>query len=313
MCSLTTRPYQSEHDLAEMQALLREGRAQAGDWAYAHAGELAWEFFILSCHLDPGQQVRLWHAGAGRLAAYAMLGEDPSFACQVRSEFQWQGIEHQALGWAGARLAELRGHDPERWHSPLVTTARQDDARRIAFLEEHGFRYRGTFAEVNLLRSLDGPLPEPAVPDGFQVRAFAGGVELSSRAAAQRLVWQPWSVGNVGDDDYARLLSLPGYDPELDLVAVAPDGAVAAYANGWLDATNQIGDFGPVGALPAWRRRGLTRAVLREGLRRMQARGMDRACVSTSESNAPARRLYESTGFEVANRTLDYVWTGAQA
>jgi ribosomal protein S18 acetylase RimI-like enzyme len=54
-------------------------------------------------------------------------------------------------------------------------------------------------------------------------------------------------------------------------------------------------------------RQGLTRAVLLEGLRRMQAYGMDRVCVSTGVSNTPALRLYESIGFKVVNRYLEYI------
>ncbi|MCU0282244.1 MAG: GNAT family N-acetyltransferase, partial [Acidimicrobiia bacterium] len=68
----------------------------------------------------------------------------------------------------------------------------------------------------------------------------------------------------------------------------------------------RIGDLGPVGARPAYRRRGLTRAVLLEGLRRMRARGMDRACVSTGVTNTAARALYESAGFTAVNQYLDY-------
>jgi ribosomal protein S18 acetylase RimI-like enzyme len=49
--------------------------------------------------------------------------------------------------------------------------------------------------------------------------------------------------------------------------------------------------------------------VLLEGLRRMQARGMDRACVSTGDSNTPALRLYESIGFKIVNEALEYVKT----
>jgi ribosomal protein S18 acetylase RimI-like enzyme len=44
-------------------------------------------------------------------------------------------------------------------------------------------------------------------------------------------------------------------------------------------------------------------------LRRMRARGMDRACVSTGESNTPALRLYESVGFRTVNKYLEYVKT----
>ncbi len=105
------------------------------------------------------------------------------------------------------------------------------------------------------------------------------------------------------------LMRLPGYARDLDLVAVTSEGISAAYVNGWLDPVNRIGDFGPVGARPDFRRRGLTRAVLLEGMRRMQTRGMDRVCVSTGESNTAAQQLYESVGFRAVNRYLEYVKT----
>ena len=120
-------------------------------------------------------------------------------------------------------------------------------------------------------------------------------------------MWHPWTVGNVSDDDYARLMRLPGYNRDLDVVTVTPDEVIAAYVNGWIDPVNRIGDFGPVGALPAYRRKGLTRAALLEGLRRMKARGMDRVCISTRVSNRPALQLYESIGFKIGNQYLDYV------
>jgi ribosomal protein S18 acetylase RimI-like enzyme len=104
-------------------------------------------------------------------------------------------------------------------------------------------------------------------------------------------------------------MQLPGYDRNLDVVAVAPGGVIAAYVNGWIDPINRIGDFGPVGARLAYRRQGLTRAVLLEGLRRFQAYRMDRACVSTGVTNTPALRLYESIGFKIVNKYLEYVKT----
>lgn len=66
------------------------------------------------------------------------------------------------------RLAELCQRNVQKWGSGLVAGARQDDARRIAFLEQHGFRYSGQFAEVNMLRSLDEPIPEFTLPTGCQ-------------------------------------------------------------------------------------------------------------------------------------------------
>lgn len=285
-----------------------EARSRAGDWHYWHVGELAWGFFMVACHLNPQEHIRLWHDDEGKLVGYAVLGEDPSFDCQVLPEYEWSGIETEAMAWAETCLTELRKRDAQRWSGNFVSGARQDNAKRIAFLEQHGFR-RGEYAEVNMLRSLDEPIPESTLPTGCQVRAVADAGEISNRAAAQREVWHPWTVGHVSDDDYARFMRLPGYNRDLDVVAVTPDGIIAAYVNGWIDPVNRIGDFGPVGALPAYRRQGLTRAALLEGLRRMQARGMDRVCISTGVSNTPAIRLYESIGFKMVNKYLDYVKT----
>lgn len=305
---LTSRFYETEHDLQQMQDLLMEARSHTDDWHYAHVGELVFGFFMVACHLNPKEYIRLWHDD-DKLVGYAVLGEDPSFDWQVLPEYEWCGIETEAMAWAETRLTELRKRDIQQWGGNFVSGARQDNAKRIAFLVQHGFRPGGEFSEVNMLCSLNEPIPEAVLPRGCQVRAVADAGEISNRAAAQREVWHPWTVGNVSDDDYAYFMGLPGYYRDLDVVAVAPDGVIAAYVNGWIDTVNRIGDFGPVGARPAYRRQGLTRAVLLECLRRVQRRGMNRVSVSTGVSNTPAIRLYESVGFKIVNKYLEYVKT----
>jgi ribosomal protein S18 acetylase RimI-like enzyme len=307
-CVIESRLYTSESDLVQILDMLMTGRAQTNDWRYWHVGELLFNFFMVLCHLDPCKFIRLWHDDRGRLAGYAILGEDPSFDCQVLPEYAWIGIESQALDWLEARLVGLRRQDARQWGGPLVSGARQDDPQRIAFLEQRGFSYRGQFSEVNMLRSLAEPVPEPVIPAGCQVRPVAETpVEIARHAAIQRAVWLPWTVGNISDQDYALFMRMPGYQRDLDLVTVMPDGEFAAYVTGWIDPLNRIGDFGPVGAHPDYRRQGFTRAALLEGMRRMKACGMERVCISTGFENIPALRLYESLGFRVVNRYLDYV------
>lgn len=306
MKTVTSRLYKGKKDLQQMYKLLMEARSITNDWHYAHVGELAFNFFMVSCHLNPHEHIRLWHEN-GNLVGYAILGEDPSFDCQVIPDYEWSGIELEALMWAEDRINELRKQDERRWSGHLVSGSRQDDVKRLAFLEQHSFQYCGDFAEVNMLRSLDEPIPESKLPDGYQVREVLQTGEITKRASAQREVWQPWTVGNISDADYARLMQLPGYYRELDIVTVAPNGVIAAYVNGWVDPVNKIGDFGPVGALEAYRRQGLTRAALLEGLRRLKIYGMNRACISTGVSNVPAKQLYESIGFRVVNKYLDYI------
>ena len=307
--SLTSRLYASEEDLRGMLDMLMEARARTHDWHYAHVGELLFNFFMVACHLNPQEHIRLWHAEGSKLVAYAILGEDPSFDCQVLPEYEWSGIEAEAFAWAEMRLAELRQRDVKQWGGAIVSGSRQDDAQRIKFLEQHGFCYSGEFAEVNMLRSLSEPIPEVPIPPGYRVCTMAEVDDISDRAAAQREVWRPWTVGNVSDGDYARFMQLPGYHPDLDAVTLTPAGVIAAYVNGWIDPLNRIGDFGPVGARPAYRQQGLTRLALLESLRRMQSYGMDRVCISTGIANTPALGLYGSIGFKIVNKYLDYVQT----
>jgi mycothiol synthase len=308
--SFRSRMYEKEDDLVQMLDLLMDARSRTSDWRYAHIGELLWNFFMVVCHLDPREHVRLWHDEAGRLVAYAMLGEDPLFECQVLPEHEWYSLEFEALNWAETRLVELRKISPLKWGGHLAAGTRQDDSRRIEFLEGNGFYYSGEYAEVNMLRSLDDPIPELNPPPGCVVRAVSGVEDIPDRAAIQNEVWQPYTVGNVDAGDYASFMRLPGYHLELDVVTVTPEGVMAAYVNGWIDPVNKIGDFGPVGARQVFRRQGMTRVALLESLRRMKAHGMDRVCISTGIKNTPARRLYESVGFKIVNRYLDYVKTG---
>ena len=70
---------------------------------------------------------------------------------------------------------------------------------------------------------------------------------------------------------------------------------------------NRTGEFEPVGTRPAFRRQGLGKAVIAEGLRRLKARGATDAIVYTPHSNGSAVALYESAGFRIAGSEYDYV------
>ncbi len=306
----TSRPYCDESDLYAMLDMLMEGRALTHDWHYAHVGELLFNYFMLLCHLNPNSHIRLWHDSAGKLIGYAILGEDPSLDWQVLTPYEWIGLEDEAIAWAQVMLGDLRQQNPTQWREYFCSGSRQDDRKRIDFLEHYGFRYSGKFAEVNMLRSLEEPVPDVPVPAGFRVCSMAEMMDITDRAAIHREVWQPWTVGNVNTGDYARFMNLPGYHPDLDVVTLTPDGVIASYVNGWIDPVNHIGDLGPVGAREQYRQRGLTRLALLESLRRMKSYGMDRVCISTGIANIPALGLYKSVGFTAENKYLDYVQGG---
>ncbi|MFO7697049.1 MAG: hypothetical protein R6X16_07820 [Anaerolineae bacterium] len=248
--ALRSRGYHGVDDLRAMIGLLMDGRALTGDWRYCHVGELAFAFFLIACHLNPSQQVRLWHDAGGRLAGYACAGEDPAFDYQVAPGLEGQGIEEEALAWAEERLAALRALPGGDAWGPLSTSARVDDLLRMTTLRRLGFA-PSEYIEVNYLRELAEPIPAPVLLDGYALVAADEDPLPEERAAAQRAVWGQWACGRITGDDYRALQRMPGYDPYLDLAVVTPEGEVAAYVNGWADPLNRIGDLGPVGALEA--------------------------------------------------------------
>jgi hypothetical protein len=74
MTTLTSRLYKDENDFQQMQDLLMEARLLTNDWHYAHVGELIFNYFMVACHLDPHEHIRLWYENK-RLAGYAVLGK----------------------------------------------------------------------------------------------------------------------------------------------------------------------------------------------------------------------------------------------
>ena len=112
--------------------------------------------------------------------------------------------------------------------------------------------------------------------------------------ALHRAVW-PGATMTLAS--YRRLRAAPHFLPELDLVAVAPDGSFAASCICWLDTVNRSGEFEPVGTHERFRGQGAGTALMLEGLRRLQALGAHTARVTAVGDNAAAMRLYASVGF----------------
>ena len=86
---------------------------------------------------------------------------------------------------------------------------------------------------------------------------------------------------------------------ERELVVVAPDGRFAAFLVYWIDPISKSGLFEPVGCHPDFQRRGLTTALMYEGLQCMAAQGMTMAIVvhEAPDDNPASAALYRSVGF----------------
>ena len=178
----------------------------------------------------------------------------------------------------------------------LTVWAHQADNLRPAILARRGYR-RGEWPEYQRRRALTGEMPFAPIPHGYTVRALAGDDELPARS------WASWRGFHPDDPPeryrgwewYRNVQRCPLYRRDLDLVAVAPDGSIASFCTVWFDDVTRIGVFEPVATVPEHLRRGLARATMTEGLRRLQRLGATLATVGSYSEGAGA--TYASVGF----------------
>ena len=171
----------------------------------------------------------------------------------------------------------------------------EGDAAALALLTRHGFAAKGRRLSQWQRRPHDGSLAPAALPDGYVVRGLRGPDEFAARVEAHRAAFAP---SKLVVEKYERLGELPHYRFDDDLVVEAPDGSIAAFAISWWDEDGRVGEFEPVGTHPDHRRRGLSRAVLTHGLRRLFGRGADVVQVYSDASDPGPEALYASAGFQ---------------
>jgi ribosomal protein S18 acetylase RimI-like enzyme len=161
-----------------------------------------------------------------------------------------------------------------------------------------------------MARPLRSAIPDSAVPEGFSIRHLAGEPELAAIVALHQAVFTTTSAA----DERLALIHDPGYRPDLDLVAVAPDGAFAGFCICSIGAEEdrrhgrQEGWIELIGIHPRFRRRGLGQALLLTGLQRLMSYGVDTALLGTTSWNSPAQRLYATNGFRTIYEIREYIW-----
>jgi mycothiol synthase len=294
----TSRPYAGDADRDRMRELVVRASADARP-NYWHVGDLLWGLYQNTV-FNPFANIRLWEDGSGELRGFAWFSPPLVLEWEVDPRFgRDTALEEQMLAWGESRRRELLENDDERL---FLSSARDDDPERIALLTGHGFT-RDDYHMLNMRRDLDQPIPDLAPPLGFLIRHVGGQGEWAERVETHREVWHP---SKVTLEAYRRLRAAPGYIPELDLVAVAPDGALASYCICWLDPANRTGEFEPVGTRPAFRGQGIGKAVMLEGLRRLKAHGTRIAIVYSLGDNQASIRLYQSVGFQTLTRNYYY-------
>ncbi|WP_432558602.1 mycothiol synthase [Granulicoccus sp. GXG6511] len=252
---------------------------------------------------DPGTAHQLCRVG-DELAGYCFLDhttDDPVAQLVVDPE-------HRRRGVATAMIRAL-GFDPRD----------PDGAHRLA----QGFALRmWSFGDLPAARALTTALGYQPVrellvmaraltdlsaatlPDGVKVRAFAPEdlpdlVRVNARAFAHHP-----EQGAMTDQDFRERMAEPWFDPTGLLIATREDKVVGFHWTKRHDAAT--GEVYVIGVDPAAAGGGVGRALLHLGLAHLADGGAERVILYVEGDQRYVVDLYESTGFEIANRDIMY-------
>jgi GNAT superfamily N-acetyltransferase len=193
------------------------------------------------------------------------------------------GARGEAVEW------KTRGHD-----RPADLTSR---LRAAGFVPEEQ-----ETVLIGLARKLAAA---PVLPDGVVLRQMTTDADMHRIAAMESAVWgQDWSW--LGDDLIARITASPD---GIAVLAAEADGQVVSAA--WLvfRAGTEFAGLWGGSTLPAWRGRGIYRALVAARAELAATRGVRFLQVDASGDSAPIlRRL----GFHAVTTTTPYVWSPPQ-
>ena len=263
---------------------------QDGNWL-----EPAWEYMHYHPLLDSASldKIGIWE-DAGRIVAVVhyewRLGE-------VFFQFApgYRFLKGEMLGYAEQHLHGLSSQDGRK---ELRVYAGDSDSDFQSLLQERVYQRR---AEWNR------PQAKFVVPDPFPMINLRGGFQLKSLAdecdwgKVHRALWRGFN--HQGDppmndeelESRRRMFDTPSARRDLKIVVEAPGGDFVSFCGMFFEATNRFAYVEPVATDPDYRRMGLGKAAVLEGIRRCAALGAQVAYVGSDQA------FYLAMGFEVTD------------
>ncbi|MBI5294146.1 MAG: GNAT family N-acetyltransferase [Chloroflexi bacterium] len=293
---LTMRKYQRDDDHWKMRQFLREvfllNDRHEFSWPLYRWDYWRWHVNENIFKFNLEAAVFLWETADGKLVA-ALHPDGPGETfLQVHPNFRTPELEVEMMSVAETQIATTQPEGRQRLH----LWAHAADPLRQDLLTRRGYT-KGKHPEYQRRRDMRLPIPEMNIPEGYTLRALGDESELPARS------WVSWRAFHPDEPDdkyegwawYRNVQRATLYRRDLDLVAVASNGEFAAFCTLWFDDVTRTAAFEPVGTNPDHQRKGLGKALMAEGLRRVRDLGATLCAVSSYSEGAGA--LYASMGF----------------
>jgi len=257
---------------------------------------------------------RLWRDNQGKLIGFGQLfiseqneGIDGYLYFDVHPN-QQGFLESSILAWSQKRMREVAKNPllPLK----LLTRSSTNKIDHCLFLEKQGFTSERSF--LTMACSLNQTFYPDNLPTGFKLQQLSGEkdlkawVEMFNESFIDHWDHHPLTVTTV-----ESWLKNPHYKPELNWVAVAPNGTFAAFCVGYINEEenartgNKEGWIKLLGTRRGFRRLGLGKAILLTCMKQLQAANIEQVKLGVdAQSLTSATRLYEAVGFNKVNTWL---------
>jgi mycothiol synthase len=293
----TCRPYRNEYDYYKIReflcnTLLLHNRKQV-NWPLYRWDYWRWHVNANITHFKLQEAVSLWETDDNEIAALLNPDGYGEAFLQIHPRHRTAELVDEMLALAEQKFPV---HNADS-RSQLCIWAHEEDGILQDTLAHRGYTKTNT-VEYQRWQLLDRTITDVLLAEGYTLRTLGDDSELPIRS------WASWRAFHPDEPDekyrgwewYRNVQRAPLYRRDLDLVAAAPNGEIAAFTTIWYDEVTKTGAFEPVGTQPQYQRKGLVKALMTEGLRRMQNLGATMAYVSSYSTAAHA--AYESVGFK---------------
>jgi ribosomal protein S18 acetylase RimI-like enzyme len=290
MTTITSRLYEGEKDFQTMLDLMNRVRPASHASDYPIKVDIEENLAVEEIRAN----VKLWFDGDQPIG-WAYVDTLHNLYWELEKPYSDSvGAEMVAWGVDCIRKTLAAGES-----STLDTSCREDYQERLDFIRQHGF-CQTEVTTVHMKRNLSEPIPDPELPQGFQIRAVKGTEEAETIASTHRAAF---ASDYMTTENRLIIMNSSEYDPSLDLVVVAPDGMIAAYCTCSANPSGQ-GLTDPVATHPNYQRRGLSQALLLKGMQMLKERGMKSAHLGTSGENIAMQKSAGAVGFFLEHKVI---------
>ncbi len=304
---LRLRPAQWS-DLEPVTQLIYDVCAADGDTVVAvTADELKHEWETPGFTLD--RDAFVVETGDGRIVGFEEFNDSHAHAILQTDGYVHPDYKGRGIGTALLRVIEMRAREEMTLAEPDVRVSLRSgiDSRDPASHDLHrneGYRPLRYHWRMEIV--LDGPPPEPKLPEGIELRPFIKGEHDIHVWQAQNEAFRDhWGSHDQSLEEWKHSrFDDPEFDPSL--WAIAWDGEQVAgfslnrYRMG-------IGWIRTLGVRRPWRKRGLGEALLYHSFGEFYRRGMNTIGLGVDAQNPTgATRLYQKVGMHPASEFVTY-------